>query len=476
MNGVEGYGTQFHRVDLALFIKDTFVRRNIDNPADQMAAFGIIRYEFAFDAHRQFIDHRSIHELRPYGMEAGFRELIRLLMSRYDTHIIACDDMRGIGHTNGKGFRGKNIGYGFMACTQTQGDLTAITVNDDYTGNDDAFDAFFYCLSDYAVEGAFSETVTLKRPSGQLNVKTNDLAAIPDPALRPTDVRVTFSALPTSFNAMTGVVGTETAEVSYTAPVINAESGELSMDYIWPRTDEANLADFSVTFLNNNTPITTNDNFKNIPIRRNYKTNVSGNLLTKQGTINVTIDPIWEGETPVVINGALNVTTGAEYTSLQEAIDAASAGDLIRVWGVLDEDIVIDKNLTIESGDKESVAKIRTLELAAQDINVTCENIEFFGIRDFWGESYGVYVANVKSATFKNCRFTQNPDEALALATAINATGELTFDGCFFGAQPMFQQLAEDGSLTILNSDFEAWGAQIEPANYINHTIEGNTF
>ena len=36
-----------------------------------------------------------------------------------------------------------------------------------------------------------------------------------------------------------------------------------------------------------------NDAFKNIPIRRNYKTNVSGNLLTKQGTINVTIDPIW---------------------------------------------------------------------------------------------------------------------------------------------------------------------------------------
>lgn len=476
MNGVEGYGTQFHRVDLALFIKDTFVRRNIDNPADQMAAFGIIRYEFAFDVHRQFIDHRSIHELRPYGMEAGFRELIRLLMSRYDTHIIACDDMRGIGHTNGKGFRGKNIGYGFMACTQTQGDLTAITVNDDYTGNDDAFDAFFYCLTDYKVESSFSESVTLKRPSGQLNVKTNDLAAIPDPALRPTDVRVTFSALPTSFNAMTGVVGTETAEVSYTAPVINAESGELSMDYIWPRTDEANLADFSVTFLNNNTPITTNDNFKNIPIRRNYKTNVSGNLLTKQGTIDVTIDPIWDGETPVVVDGAFNVTKNQEFASLQAAIDDADTGDVIRIWGTLDEDITIDKDLTIEGGsDDASAARIRSLNVAAGS-DVTCENIEFFGIRDFWGESYGAYIDDVKSATFKNYRFTQNPDEALALATAINATGELTFDGCFFGAQPMFQQLTEDGSLTILNSDFEAWGAQIEPANYINHTIEGNTF
>lgn len=178
-------------------------------------------------------------------------------------------------------------------------DLTAISVNGDYTGNDDDFDAFFYCLSDYAVEGAFSETVTLKRPFGQLNVKTNDLTAIPDAALHPTDVKVTFSAMPTSFNAMTGVVGDETAEVSYTANVIDAASGELSMDYIWAPEREANLADFSVTFINNGNDITTNDAFKNIPIRRNYKTNVSGNLLTKQGTISVTIDPNFDPEGPI---------------------------------------------------------------------------------------------------------------------------------------------------------------------------------
>lgn len=210
-------------------------------------------------------------------------------------------------------------------------DLTAISVNGDYTGNDDDFDAFFYCLSDYAVEGAFSETVTLKRPFGQLNVKTNDLTAIPDAALHPTDVKVTFSAMPTSFNAMTGVVGDETAEVSYTANVIDAASGELSMDYIWAPEREANLADFSVTFINNGNDITTNDAFKNIPIRRNYKTNVSGNLLTKQGTINVTIDP--EFEQP-----DLN-----DYPELRAAL--ANGGSV-----ALSEDVTISAPLVVESG------------------------------------------------------------------------------------------------------------------------------
>ena len=54
------------------------------------------------------------------------------------------------------------------------------------------------------------------------------------------------------------------------------------MDFLWASEDEAALSDFSMTFLNNDTEICTNDAFTNIPIRRNYRTMVSGNLLTKQ--------------------------------------------------------------------------------------------------------------------------------------------------------------------------------------------------
>ncbi|MFR2930174.1 DUF6562 domain-containing protein, partial [Alistipes putredinis] len=78
--------------------------------------------------------------------------------------------------------------------------------------------------------------------------------------------------------------------MEYTADVLSAD-GDLTVDYIWAPVEEATLADFSMTFLNGTTEISTNGDFKNIPIRRNYRTNVSGNLLTKQGTFNVTIDP-----------------------------------------------------------------------------------------------------------------------------------------------------------------------------------------
>lgn len=209
-------------------------------------------------------------------------------------------------------------------------DLTNITVKGDYAGNNDEFDAFTGALLDYQVTGAFSENITLRRPFGQLNVKTLDLAAIPDPALKPTKVKVAFTAVPTSFNARKSEVGTTTAAAEYTADVLSAD-GDLTVDYIWAPVEEATLADFSMTFLNGTTEISTNDDFKNIPIRRNYRTNVSGNLLTKQGTFNVTIDP--EFYKPDIV----------DYPELRAAL--ANGGSV-----TLSEDVTVEAPLVVETG------------------------------------------------------------------------------------------------------------------------------
>ncbi len=193
--------------------------------------------------------------------------------------------------------------------------LTAITVNGTYAGNNDEMDAFFYTLEDYKVEGAFTEEVTLKRPFGMLNIKTNDLASISAENLKPTAVKVAFAGIPVSFNALTGEAG-DVKKVEYTADIINAATGELTVDYIWAAEDEAALADFSVEFLNNTTSITVNDNFKSVPIRRNYKTNVSGNLLTKEGSFEVAINPAFEEKE---YDNACGVQTVADIAAALEA-------------------------------------------------------------------------------------------------------------------------------------------------------------
>ena len=211
-------------------------------------------------------------------------------------------------------------------------DLSAITWNDGgYAGNSEEYDAFFGVLENYTFSGPFSEDVTLKRPFGQLNVVTTDMGDIPTDDLKPSSVTVTFTSLPTTFNAITGEVSGEKENVTYTADVIDAATGAISTDYIWALPDEGTLADFSMTFLNNDTEINTNDSFTNIPIRRNYRTNVSGNLLTKAGEFNVTIDPVFE-EPDILV------------TELNKVLEAFANGGSV----VLNDDVVIDTPLVLD--------------------------------------------------------------------------------------------------------------------------------
>jgi len=213
-------------------------------------------------------------------------------------------------------------------------DLSAVTVNTGhkaYTGNDDGFDAFF-AKESYKVEGSFTKSITLTRPFGQLNVKTGDLGSITHADLKPAQVEVAFTSIPTTFNVLTGEASNP-QPVTYVAPIEDAASGELTVDYILATPEQAELADFSMKFLTTTgSEITTNDNFRNIPIRRNYRTNVSGNLVTKQGTLNITID------------AKFNQPAIEDYPELRAVL--ANGGSC-----ALSQDLEIEAPLVIE-GDK----------------------------------------------------------------------------------------------------------------------------
>ena len=227
----------------------------------------------------------------------------------------------------------------------------------------------FKC-EELTVTDAFSHEVTLARPFGQLNVKTNDLDAIGEghDDLKPTHVTVNFSAVPTTFNALTGETGSP-LNLSYTAEVVD-NAGHLTLDYIWAEEDQANLADFSMTFLNNSTEITTNDNFHNIPIRRNYQTTVSGNLLTKKGTINVNIEPDFAGDQ--LEADVYEVSAG----NLQTTLSGLSTTD------VKAHKIVVTDNLAAITYNLPALPEGASLSIAmvGADGDVTFSGAEFKGM------------------------------------------------------------------------------------------------
>lgn len=161
-----------------------------------------------------------------------------------------------------------------------------------YSGNDESYDAFTGKVLNKVVTGAFAENVTLTRPFGQLNIKATDIAAIGSANLVPAKASLSFGKVYQSFNALTGDAIGELASLEYAAPadVVDAE-GHLTVDYLFaPQTDQL-LADMILTMYDGSNKEITRKELNSIPVQRNYKTNVTGSMVTVSGVYTATLTP-----------------------------------------------------------------------------------------------------------------------------------------------------------------------------------------
>ena len=180
--------------------------------------------------------------------------------------------------------------------------LSNVTIADvaTYTGNDDTRDAFFG-KTQVVADQTQAVSVTLKRPFGQINVQTLDMADVPA-AQQPTSVKIAFESVPTGINLLTGELLTDSkSAVAYStaAPLVDNtnNAGKLTFDYIFaPQTaGEQYLANFTMSFYGaGDAKVASDYVFTSIPAQRNYRTLVSGNLLTKKADVTVTVDPEFE--------------------------------------------------------------------------------------------------------------------------------------------------------------------------------------
>ena len=185
--------------------------------------------------------------------------------------------------------------------------LQNVTIKDvrAYAGNDDQRDAFFYSSpEDVTVTGPADYTLDLKRPFGQLNIITTDYGLIPaaQNGLLPEQVKLTFYNIPTGINLLTGqLLENQTQKVEGTAVNIaglgvagNEDAKQLSFDYILaPATGQHVINELKMSFLKSDGSATgiTDYTFKNLPVQRNYRTNVSGALLTDRAGLSIEVKP-----------------------------------------------------------------------------------------------------------------------------------------------------------------------------------------
>ena len=170
-------------------------------------------------------------------------------------------------------------------------ELTLVTrKSGDVTCNSDAYDAFYASVP--FVHGTDMVTaIVAKRPFAQLNLITQDL----DPAAQPTEISLTYAS-PQSFNPLTATVGTEMTSVTYkadspyynTATVTTATQHTLAMNYVFAAAEtQTILPTVKLTALKGSTTVETQ--IANVPVQQNYRTNITGKLLTTSGTTSVNL-------------------------------------------------------------------------------------------------------------------------------------------------------------------------------------------
>ena len=183
-----------------------------------------------------------------------------------------------------------DVNEGLTLVTRKTGDVAC---------NSDAYDAF-YASTEFVQGTTTSTAITAKRPFAQLNLITKDL----NENFQPGAVSVTYSS-PQSFNPFDGTVSADMTEVTYkadspyykTATVTTATQHTLVMNYLFAAAEDQTILP-SVKMTAKLT-VDAEIEVANVPVRRNYRTNIIGNLLTEQTDYTITVYPAWSGATDV---------------------------------------------------------------------------------------------------------------------------------------------------------------------------------
>ena len=210
-------------------------------------------------------------------------------------------------------------------------DFTNKTMTVDYDGalsNDENRDAF-YKYHTFTVKGNQTETIELKRPFAQLNIGTNDYAAASDAGYNPTKSYVKVSKIYNTLNFADGTIAGEVDAIfgynniptTETFPVAGYDY--LAMNYLLVAADKA-LVDVEFRYTKTDETAAKTRTVGSVPVQRNYRTNLYGQLITSDVDINVEINPDYNepsNEADALHKAALN---GGEITLTEDVVLTAT--------------------------------------------------------------------------------------------------------------------------------------------------------
>ena len=380
-------------------------------------------------------------------------------------------------------------------CTAyTTTDLKNVTV--DYTGlnNDETRDAFFKAET-FTVTGNADIDVVLKRPFAQINVGVteDDWNAAVASGIEIEKSKVTIEKAATSINLLTGEVdGEETVEYGFdiipakftTPETLDVDLNEdgtkekyvyLSMSYILANDATTGYAkttldglDFTFAPISGNN-INFSEGLNAVPVQRNWRTNIIGQILTGDIKFNITIDPIYDGE--YNNGGAYGVkANNTYYKTIEDAIDAG-ATEIELAAGLWEMPSVRDKILKISGANKDAKidlsdgVALHNTSVDFTNVTIVKESEDYVGFyhanvlkytdcvfeKEYWAygieetftncvfnqtsnDRYNVWTYGAKTATFTNCMFNSAGKSALVYGETLSEWHTANFKNCVFNA------------------------------------------
>lgn len=237
-----------------------------------------------------------------------------------------------------------------------------ITVSYDNVGNNENRDAFFQAVKDLTVTGPVQQTVQLRRPFAQVNIGTNDFDAAEKAGVEVAATTMTVSGVYDTLDLLTGVASASgDVTITYTAAVPKNETFPvkgyeyLAMNYILSGSEVTgtDVQAASRELIDITYEIECKDghkipySFTNVPVQRNYRTNIYGALLTNPADFNIVVIPGFND--PDIDNEILAETPEDVVNAFKGGQDVVIAENTdIDLSATPAEDLVIDAPITIE--------------------------------------------------------------------------------------------------------------------------------
>lgn len=348
---------------------------------------------------------------------------------------------------------GDNV-YTFNSENQT------VTVNyANAENNTDNLDAFFGQKKALKVSGNMSISQELRRPFAQINIGTDDFDAAAAAGYTVSESTIGVATYKT-LNLLSGEVSDPVTATFVKKPIptedskfsVNSKDYKyLSMSYVLvPKDKETVDIAFDYTL--------TNRTFTNVPVQRNYRTNIYGSLLTNTADFNVVIAPRFND--PDYNN---NVITASTQTELATAAKTPNAVIKLKENTTYTLPKTVAEGVTF-SGDETTVISIPQAinysdkTIGFSGVTVKSPNALYTGIQHAKAVTYtgcvieGQPFSYAEKAVYNKCTFKQTSSDHYNIWTY--GSKDITFNSCRFDCAGKSVLIYNEGAVIVQNATF----------------------